>query len=155
MKRNFKKVAVIVAAVCLTTTFVPLLAGIGTTKVVTEQAPAAIGPYSQAVHAGNYLFISGQIGIDPAVGKITTDKVELQTRQAIKNIEAIMQAHGLRLENIVKTDVYLKDMKDFSAMNLAYAEHFNSEVMPARATVQVSKLPQDALVEISCTAYIK
>ncbi len=124
------------------------------TPIKTEQAPQAIGPYSQAVCAGPYMFISGQIGIDPLVGRITGTTIEEQTRQVLQNIKAILAAKGLTLENVVETKVFLKDLQDFPIMNRVYAEEFGFEVKPARATVQISKLPLDALIEISCTAYM-
>ena len=153
MKINFKKSALLLTTCCLATAL-PLLANPDLTQIVTEHAPKAIGPYSQAVCAGSYVFISGQIAIDPAVSKITATTIEDQTKQVLKNLEAILAAQGLTLENVVKTDVYLKDLKDFQAMNAIYGEKFSFSIKPARATVQVSKLPMDALVEISCVAYM-
>ena len=153
MNINFKKTAFLLAACCLTASL-PLLANPNITQIVTDQAPKAIGPYSQAICAGDYVFVSGQIAIDPAIGKLAGDTIEEQTRQVLKNIEAILAAQGLTLENIVKTEVYLNDLKDFSAMNNIYAEKFSYTIKPARATVQISKLPLDALVEISCVAFI-
>lgn len=132
----------------------PLLSNPDITKIATDQAPKAIGPYSQAICAGSYVFVSGQIAIDPALGKLTGSTIEEQTKQVLKNIEAILIAQGLTLENVVKTEVYLKDLKDFAAMNTIYAEKFSYPIKPARATVQISKLPLDALIEISCTAFI-
>jgi 2-iminobutanoate/2-iminopropanoate deaminase len=123
-------------------------------QIATDQAPKAIGPYSQAVRAGSYLFISGQIAIDPTTSKLTGLTIEEQTKQVLKNMEAILDAQGLSFENVVKTEVYLKDLKDFQAMNSVYAESFSYAIKPARATVQISKLPLDALVEISCVAFI-
>lgn len=121
-------------------------------QIATDQAPKAIGPYSQAVCAGSYVFVSGQIALDPT-GKLVGETIEEQTRQVLKNIKAILVAEGLTLENIVKTEVYLKDLKDFQAMNGVYAEKFTYAIKPARATVQISKLPHDALIEISCVAF--
>lgn len=123
------------------------------TKIETKQAPAALGPYSQGVVAGNTVYVSGQIPLDPKTGKLTGQTVEEQTRQVIKNIEAILQAQGLSLENVVKCEVYLKDLKDFSAMNGVYGERFNFPVKPARTTLQVGKLPHDAMVKIAAIAY--
>lgn len=130
-----------------------LFGGVGTTKIETKQAPSALGPYSQGVVAGNTIFVSGQIAIDPKTGKIAGQTIEEQTRLVLNNIEAILAAQGLSLENVVKSEVYLKDLKDFSAMNGIYGERFGYLVKPARATVQVSMLPHDALVEIACIAY--
>lgn len=148
MKINLKKAAFILATCCLATS--SLLANPCITKIATDQAPSAIGPYSQAVCTGSYIFVSGQIAIDPATGKLAGLTIEEQTKQVLNNIEAILAAEGMTLENVVKTEVYLKDLKDFSAMNTIYAEKFSYDIKPARATVQISKLPLDALVEISC-----
>jgi len=153
MNINFKKAAFLLAACCLTSSL-PLLANPNITQIATDQAPKAIGPYSQAICAGNYVFVSGQIAIDPAIGKLAGETIEEQTRQVLKNMEAILIAQGLTLQNVVKTEVYLKDLKDFSAMNNIYAEKFSYPIKPARATVQISKLPLDAMVEISCVAFI-
>lgn len=146
---NFKKMMFLLAAASS-----PLLASSQIAQIATDKAPAAIGPYSQAICAGSYLFVSGQIAIDPAEGKLTAETIEEQTRQVLKNLEAILEAKGLTLENVVKTEVYLKDLKDFSVMNGIYAEKFSYAIKPARATIQVSKLPLDALIEISCIAFI-
>lgn len=153
MKINFKKMAFLLATCCLTSSL-PLISNPNIIKIATDQAPNAIGPYSQAICAGAYVFVSGQIAIDPAIGKLAGETIEEQTKQVLKNIEAILAAQGLTLENVVKTEVYLKDLKDFSVMNSIYAEKFSYVIKPARATVQISKLPLDALVEISCIAFI-
>lgn len=123
-------------------------------KITTDQAPQAVGPYSQAIHAGSYLFISGQIAIDPTQGKLIGTSIEEQTLQVLNNIEAILAAEGLTLEHVIKTEVYMKDLKDFAQMNAVYAEKFTYPIKPARATIQVSKLPLDALIEISCIALV-
>lgn len=154
MKGDFKKVLFLLTTCCLATLSLPLLADSNISKIATDQAPKAIGPYSQAICAGAYVFVSGQIAIDPAIGKITTTTIEEQTAQVLKNMEAVLMARGLTLEHVVKTEVYLKDLKDFAAMNKVYAEKFSYAISPARATVQISKLPLDALIEISCTAFI-
>lgn len=154
MKVNFKKTIMTLAVCCVSALSLPLIGHECITQVSTDQAPKAIGPYSQAIHAGSYLFVSGQIALDPKTGKMAGETIELQTKQVLKNLEAILAAEGLTVENVVKTEVYLKDLKDFQVMNTIYAEQFSSAVKPARATVQVSKLPHDALVEISCTAFI-
>ena len=117
----------------------------------TKAAPAAIGPYSQAVVAGNMLFASGQLPIDPATGEMLAADTALQTRQILKNLEAILGAAGFVLADVVKTTVFLKDMQDFSAMNEVYREFFPSD-SPARSTVQVSRLPKDSMVEIEAVA---
>ena len=154
MKINFKKIAFLLATCCLASASLPLLADPNITTIATDQAPNAIGPYSQAICAGAYIFVSGQIAIDPSLGKLAGETIEEQTKQVLKNIEAILAAKGLTLENVVKTEVYLQDLKDFSAMNSIYAEQFSYVIKPARATVQISKLPLNALVEISCIAFI-
>lgn len=117
----------------------------------TENAPAAIGPYSQAVQAGNLLFVSGQIPIDPATGAFAGDDITIQTRQSLQNLEAILNEAGFLLANVVKTTVLLADMADFAAMNAVYAQFFpvNS---PARAAFAVKELPKGALVEIEAVA---
>jgi len=121
--------------------------------IATEQAPKAIGPYAQAIAAGPYLFLSGQIPIDPKAGKITATTIQEQTKQVIDNIEAILDSEGLSLLNVVRTDVYLKDMADFAEMNAIYAERFSQAAKPARTTIEAAKLPLDCKVEITCVAY--
>ncbi|MBS0604005.1 MAG: hypothetical protein JSS60_03090 [Verrucomicrobia bacterium] len=121
--------------------------------VDTANAPKAIGPYSQAIAAGPYLFLSGQIPIDPSVGKVTDSTIEGQTKQVIDNIEAILASEGLSLLDVVRCDVYLKDMQDFPEMNAIYAERFSHAAKPARTTIQAAKLPLDSRVEITCVAY--
>ena len=124
------------------------------TVVSTPLGPSAIGPYSQAIRAGNLLFVSGQIPIDPSTGKVMEDKnIRAQTRRVMLNLQAILQAGGASLADVVKTTVFLKDMNEFSEMNAAYAEFFDTHA-PARATVEVSRLPRDAGVEIDCVAVI-
>lgn len=121
--------------------------------VSTKDAPAAIGPYSQAIRVGDMLFCSGQVGRAPAAAKIEGD-VKQQTRQVLENLKAVLGAAGLDMVHVVKTTVFLKDMNDFTTMNEIYAEYFMSHgsVPPARSTVQVSRLPMDALVEIEAIA---
>ena len=119
--------------------------------ISTENAPGAIGPYSQAVKTGNMIFCSGQIPIDPSTGEFVSNDVAEQTRQVLKNLSAVLEAAGSNLNNVVKTTVFLADMNDFTAMNEIYAEFF-SENKPARATVQAARLPRDARVEIDCIA---
>lgn len=131
-----------------------LAANLAIFPVQTENAPKAIGPYSQAISAGSYLFVSGQIGLDPTTGKLAGETIELQTEQTLRNLEAILFSQGLTLENVVKTEVFLKDLKDFQVMNALYAEKFSYEVKPARATIEVSNLPLNAKIEISCIAFI-
>lgn len=125
----------------------------GIRAVETEHAPKAIGPYSQAVAAGPFLFVSGQIPIDPKTNTLSATTIEEQTEQVIDNIEAILKSAHLSLEDVVKTEVYLKDLHDFSAMNQVYARRFSHAVKPARQAFQVAKLPMDVRIEISCVAY--
>ena len=119
--------------------------------VRTPHAPAAIGPYSQAVRAGNLLFLSGQIPLDPATGNLVEGGVEAQTRQVFKNIGEILQAGGTSFDGVVSATVYLADMNDFGKVNEIYATYFSAPA-PARATVQVARLPKDSLVEIQVVA---
>lgn len=117
-------------------------------KVIsTSQAPAAIGPYSQAIKVGNLLFVSGQIPTSPATGSIVSGDIREQTRQALNNIKAIFEEAGLTINDVVKTTVFLTNMEDFSDMNSIYAEFF-SEPYPARSAVAVKTLPKGALIEI-------
>ena len=117
----------------------------------TDKAPAAIGPYSQAVEANGFVFASGQLGINPATGEFVEGDVQAQTRQALTNARAIMNEAGLDLNNVIKTTVFLSDMANFAAMNEIYAEFF-SEPYPARSAVAVKTLPKNALVEVECIA---
>jgi 2-iminobutanoate/2-iminopropanoate deaminase len=119
--------------------------------ISTENAPGAIGPYSQAVKTGNMVFCSGQIPIDPQTGEFVSNDVAEQTEQVLKNLIAVLEAAGTSLNDVVKTTVFLADMNDFTAMNEVYARYF-SENKPARATVQAARLPRDARVEIECIA---
>ncbi len=119
--------------------------------VNTDKAPAAIGPYSQAIDAGNMVFVSGQLPINPATGAFPEGGVAEQTRQSLANMKAILNEAGLDLCNVVKTTVFLADMADFAEMNGVYAECFSSP-FPARSAVAVKTLPKNALVEIECIA---
>ena len=119
--------------------------------IQTEQAPAAIGPYSQAISIGGFLFTSGQIALDPESGIFLSAEIEEETEQTLKNISAILQADGLNLENVVKTTVYLSDLNHFSRMNQVYEKYF-SKTKPARACVQVAALPKGAKIEIDAIA---
>lgn len=121
--------------------------------ISTENAPGAIGPYSQAIKTGGMIFCSGQIPIDPATGEFVSDSVAEQTEQVLKNLNAVLEAAGAGLNNVVKTTVFLADMNDFVAMNEVYARFFR-ENKPARATVQAARLPRDAKVEIECIAAV-
>ncbi len=118
--------------------------------ISTENAPAAIGPYSQAIITGGFIITSGQIPIDPASGTIVDGGIEAQTRQAIKNLSAVLTASGSSLEKVVKTTCFLKNISDFAAFNSIYAEYFTER--PARSCVEVSSLPKGALVEIEVIA---
>lgn len=122
-------------------------------KVIsTSQAPAAIGPYSQAVKAGKFLFTSGQLGLDPATGNLQQG-IEAQTRQALANIQAVLAESGAGVENVVKTTIFLADMAHFATVNNLYAQVFQAEP-PARSTVQVAALPKGGLVEIEIVALL-
>ncbi|KMT21559.1 RidA family protein [Clostridium cylindrosporum] len=117
----------------------------------TSNAPAAIGPYSQAIKVGNMLFTSGQIPLDPATGDLINSNIEEATRRVLDNLKAVLEAGGSSLENVIKTTVFLKNMDDFVAVNEIYAEYFTVK-MPARSAVQVAKLPKDSFVEIEAIA---
>jgi 2-iminobutanoate/2-iminopropanoate deaminase len=119
----------------------------------TEKAPKAIGPYSQAIRTDFAIFTAGQVGIDPSTGELVAGGVEEQTRQVLKNVQAVLEASGSSLANVVKTTVFLKDMSDFAKMNAIYSEFFQAEP-PARSTVAVAGLPKGALVEIETVALI-
>jgi 2-iminobutanoate/2-iminopropanoate deaminase len=119
--------------------------------ISTSEAPAAIGPYSQAVRSGNLLFCSGQIPLDPKSGQIVSGDIATQTRRAVDNIGAVLKAEGLGFENIVKTTIFLTDLADFQTVNEIYGSYFKSQP-PARSTVQVSALPKGAKVEIEVIA---
>ena len=121
------------------------------TAVHTANAPAAIGPYSQAVCAGGFVYVSGQIPLDPATGEFAGPDIRTQTRQSLKNIAAILAAAGSGMDRVVKTTVLLKDIGDFAAMNEVYAEAFTAPY-PARAAFEAAALPKGALVEIECVA---
>jgi len=118
----------------------------------TQNAPAAVGPYSQAISVGCFLFVSGQIPLDPKTQKIVSGGIKEQTKQSLKNLEAIVKEAGLSLKDIVRCGIFIKDMNDFAAVNEIYAEFF-SEHKPARACVEVSRLPKDALIEIEAIGY--
>ncbi len=121
--------------------------------IETKKAPAPIGPYSQAVQAGGFMFCSGQIPLDPATGQINTGSVAEQTELVMKNIEAVLTEAGLKFENIVKTTIFLTDMADFPAVNEVYGKRFQNEA-PARSTVAVAGLPRGVKVEIEVTALL-
>ena len=120
-------------------------------EISSGSAPKALGPYSQAVRAGQFLFLSGQVPIDPATGKLVQGGTGPQTHQVLKNITAVLSAANISLDHVVRTTVFLLDMNDFTEMNDVYKKYFNSPA-PARAAVQVARLPKDARVEIDATA---
>ena len=120
----------------------------------TERAPAAIGPYSQAIKAGGFLFISGQIPIDPATGEVVQGGADAQADRALRNIRGILDDSAATLQDVVKTTVFLTDMNDFAAVNEVYSRYFAAEP-PARTTVQVSRLPKDVRVEIEAIARLE
>lgn len=125
-----------------------------TKEIITaKNAPKAIGPYSAGVRAGGVIFTAGQLGIDPLTGDFVSDEIVGQTRQALTNLQAILEAAGASLKDVVKTTVFLRDMDDFAAMNAVYAEFF-TEDFPARSAVQVARLPKDAAVEIEAVAVV-
>lgn len=121
--------------------------------ISSPKAPQAIGPYSQAVRSGNLLFISGQIPLEPATGEMVDGDIGVQTRRVLENLSAIVEAAGGSLRDVVKTTIYLTDLNDFLSVNAVYGEFFGQEP-PARATVQVSKLPRGAAVEIEAVAVL-
>jgi 2-iminobutanoate/2-iminopropanoate deaminase len=123
-------------------------------QIITSSAPAAIGPYSQAVASQNFVFCSGQIGINPGMNDLVGGGIAKETERALKNLEAILRAKKLSLKDVVKTEVFLKNMADFGEMNLVYEKFFSHFPRPARSTVGVADLPKHALVEISCIASI-
>jgi len=124
------------------------------TVISTSDAPAAIGPYTQAIRTGDFLFMSGQIALDPATGQLVPGGITEQTERAVANIRAVLTKAGLNFANVVKVTVFLTDLRDFAGMNEVYARAFAADGMtaPARTTVQVAALPKNALVEIECTA---
>jgi 2-iminobutanoate/2-iminopropanoate deaminase len=121
--------------------------------LTSEQAPKAIGPYSAGIRTGNLVFTAGQLGVNPSTGEFVSDEISAQTRQALKNLQAVLEAGGASLENVVKATVFLRDMDDFGAMNEVYAEFFTQNP-PARSAVQVARLPKDAAVEIEAIAIV-
>lgn len=121
-------------------------------QITTNNAPAAIGPYSQAIQAGNMIYVSGQLPIDPATGAFAGETIEAQTKQSLENMKAILKECGLGMDSVVKTTVLLADIKDFAAMNDVYKEYFSSEC-PARSAFEVANLPKGASVEIEAIAY--
>jgi len=116
--------------------------------IATKKAPKAVGPYSQAIRFANLVFVSGQIPLDPKSGEIVGGDIEVQAKQVLENLKAIVEASGMGLENVLKCTCFLQNMEDFTRFNSVYATYF-ADVLPARETVEVSRLPKDVLVEIS------
>jgi 2-iminobutanoate/2-iminopropanoate deaminase len=121
--------------------------------VLSEDAPAPIGPYSQAVRAGDWLFVSGSLGLDPRTGEFVPGDAAAQARKALENMTAVLAAAGATMDQVVKTTVFMADMNDFAAVNAVYGEFFTG-VPPARSAVQTARLPKDAFVEIEVIAYL-
>ncbi len=119
--------------------------------VTTDRGPKPIGPYSQAIKANGFIFLAGQVALDPKSGELVGSEIRQQTERALENIKGILEAAGVNLHHVIKTTVFLKDMNDFAGMNEVYARYF-AAAPPARSTVQVSRLPKDALVEIEVMA---
>src|SRR5215472_18309616 len=126
-------------------------------KISTTNAPAAIGPYNQAIRCGEFVYTSGQIALDPSTGELVGDDVQVQTHRVLQNLQAVLNSAGTSLASVVKTTVFLARMSDFQAMNAIYATYFSSAsgAAPARSTVAVAELPRKALVEIECVALIE
>lgn len=122
--------------------------------ISTSNAPAAIGPYSQAIKMGNLVYTSGQIPLDPANGQVVTGTAEVQTHQVLTNLKAVLEAAGTSLDKVIKTTVFIKDMNDFAAINTVYGSYFTA-TPPARSCVEVARLPKDVLVEIEAVAYVE
>ena len=121
-------------------------------RVQSDKAPAAIGPYSQAVKIGDLVYTAGQLGLDPATGALVEGGISEQTRRVLDNLSAVLEAAGSSMQCVVKATVFITDMSNFGAMNEVYKQYFSSDVPPARSTVQVAGLPLSALVEIECVA---
>lgn len=128
--------------------------GVERRVIATDRAPAAVGPYSQAIRVDHTVFTAGQIGLDPQTGELVEGGIVAQTRQALQNLAAVLEAAGTSLQNVVKTTVFLANMDDFPEMNRVYAEFF-PEAPPARSTVEVARLPLGALVEIEAVALVE
>jgi 2-iminobutanoate/2-iminopropanoate deaminase len=122
--------------------------------IFTENAPAPIGPYNQAVLKGNTLYTSGQIAINPATGELVTDTIEFETEQVMQNMKAVLEAAQMTFENVVKTTIFIMDMNDFAKINSVYGSYFSETTAPARETVQVACLPKNVNVEISMIAIL-
>jgi 2-iminobutanoate/2-iminopropanoate deaminase len=118
----------------------------------TDKAPAPIGPYNQAVLSGNTLYTSGQIAINPATGDLVLDSIEIETKQVMENMKAVLESAGMTFENVVKSTIFISNMNDFASINGVYGSYFNEKTAPARETVQVACLPKNVNVEISMIA---
>ena len=124
------------------------------TRIQTDHAPAALGPYSQAIVTGNMVYTAGQTPVDPATGKLIDGTIEEQTHRVLQNIKSVLDAAGSSLAKVVKTTVFLTSMSDFAAMNGIYAQYFNTDAPPARSTIQVAGLPLGAMIEIETVAIL-
>ncbi len=124
--------------------------------IITSSAPAPVGPYSQAILAGGWLYCSGQIALDPITNKMVgQENIELETRQVLSNLKAVLNSAGAKVSQVIKTTIYLVDLKDFGVVNNIYAETFNTANAPARACIQVAALPKGGKVEIDCVAWLE
>ncbi len=123
-------------------------------EIKTTNASKAVGPYSQGVRVGNFIYLSGQIGVDPKTGELQNKSIKKETEQVLNNLKAVLKESNASLEDVVRVDIFITDMANYVEINEIYGKHFSEGVKPARLTVQVSKLPKDANIEISCIAYI-
>lgn len=121
--------------------------------IKTNEAPEPIGPYNQAIEAGEFIFLSGQIGIDVDTGELINENIQAETNQVMRNIESVLKASNRNFDNVVKSTIFLKDLNDFSIVNEVYSKYFKNKISPARETLEVARLPKDANVEISVIAY--
>ena len=121
--------------------------------IKTNEAPEPIGPYNQAIEAGEFIFLSGQIGIDVDTGELINENIQAETNQVMLNIESVLKASNRNFDNVVKSTIFLKNLNDFSIVNEVYSQYFKNKISPARETVEVARLPKDANVEISVIAY--
>ena len=122
--------------------------------IYTSNAPAPIGPYNQAVLSGNTLYTSGQIALDPITMELVTETIEIETKQVMENMKAVLEAAGMTFENVIKSTIFIMDMNDFSKINTVYGSYFNEKTAPARETVQVACLPKNVNIEISMIAVL-
>ncbi len=124
------------------------------TIIFTDKAPAPIGPYNQAVLAGNTLYTSGQIALDPKTMELVIDSIEQETEQVMQNLKAVLEAANMTFENVIKSTIFIMDMNDFAKINVVYGSYFNEKTAPARETVQVARLPKNVTIEISMIAML-